>query len=273
LGNVIRPNYHSWNGGWRRFAILDKLIILGVVHGQQSCIEEARRVIEAERPEIVAVELPPNFPGTTVEDLGAVIDRISDNYRKVFNVLKSLGLPGKYAGKLEDLSIGLAMQGFEFLAAIEAAQKVKARVEFIDMRRDRIFREFMAETMANLFQKPVEVFPGMTLPIMKLPGFAAVTKIIASTLSEWQETFNTLASIYGQKEYKALLKEIQPYLKKMDDNPMFRDILIDQRNRYMSDKLIAMLRSSKGKIVLVTGFGHVDGIKDLISERLGTNAG
>jgi pheromone shutdown protein TraB len=243
------------------------------VHGQPACIDEARRVIEAERPEIVAIELPPNFPGTTVEDLGGAIDRITTNYRKFFTVLKSIGLPSKYADKLEDLSIGLAMQGFEFLAAIEAAQKVNARVEFIDMRRDRIFREFMAETMANLFQKPIEVFPGITLPIMKLPGFSAVTKVISSTLAEWQETFNTLTSIYGQKEYKALLKEIQPYLKKMDENPMFRDILIDQRNRFMSEKLIAMLNACKGKIVLVTGFGHVDGIKNIIAERLGDNAG
>ncbi len=230
-------------------------------------------MIEEQRPEIVAIELPPNFPGTTVEDLDGAIERISTNYRKFFNVLKTIGLPDKYASKLEDLSIGLAMQGFEFLAAIEAAQKVNARVEFIDMRRDRIFREFMAETMANLFQKPVEVFPGFTLPIMKFPGFTAVTKIIASTLAEWQETFNTLTSIYGQKEYRALLKEIQPYLQKMDENPMFRDILVDQRNRYMSEKLIAMLQASKGKIVLVTGFGHVDGIKNLIAERVGTGAG
>lgn len=230
-------------------------------------------MIEEQRPEIVAIELPPNFPGTTVEDLDGAIDRISTNYRQFFNILKSLGLPDKYADKLEDLSIGLAMQGFEFLAAIEAAKKVNARIEFIDMRRDRIFREFMAETMANLFQKPVEVFPGFTLPIMKFPGFSAVTKIIASTLSEWQETFNTLTTIYGQKEYRALLKEIQPYLQKMDENPMFRDILIDQRNRYMGEKLIPMLKACKGKIVLVTGFGHVDGIKNLIAERLGTSAG
>ncbi len=230
-------------------------------------------MIDAERPEIVAIELPPNLPGTTVEDLDGAMERISSNYRNFFNLLKSLGLPAKYADKLEDLSIGLAMQGFEFLVAIESAKKVNARVEFIDMRRDRVFREFMAETMANLFQKPVEVFPGITLPVVKLPGFAAVTEIIASTVSEWRDTFNTLTNIYGQKEYKALLKEIQPYLKKMDENPMFRDILIDQRNRFMSDKLIAMLKASKGKIVLVTGFGHVDGIKKLIAERLGTRAG
>lgn len=230
-------------------------------------------MIEAERPEIVAIELPPNLPGTTVEDLDGAMDRISANYRNFFNVLKSLGLPAKYANKLEDLSIGLAMQGFEFLAAIEAAERVHARVEFIDMRRDRIFREFMAETMANLFQKPVEVFPGITLPVVKLPGFAAVMEIITSTISEWQDTFTTLANIYSQKEYKALLKEIQPYLKKMDENPVFRDILVDQRNRFMGEKLIGMLRSTKGKIVLVTGFGHVEGIKKIIAERLGTHAG
>ncbi|MEX2680030.1 MAG: TraB domain-containing protein [Candidatus Sigynarchaeota archaeon] len=247
--------------------------MLGVVHGQQSCIEEVRRVIEAERPLIVAIELPPNLPGTTVENLDDVMDRISSNYRNFFNLLKSLGLPSKYADKLEDLSIGLAMQGFEFLAAIEAAKKVNARVEFIDMRRERIFREFMAETMANLFQKPVEIFPGFTLPVMTLPGFSAITKVIASTLSEWQETFNTLTSIYGQKEYKALLKVIQPYLKKMDENPVFKDILVDQRNRYMAEKLVAMLKASSGKIVLVTGFGHVEGIKKIIAENLESDAG
>ncbi|HME53872.1 MAG TPA: TraB/GumN family protein [Candidatus Lokiarchaeia archaeon] len=250
-------------------AILERLIILGVVHGQQSCIDETKRVIETEEPEIVAIELPPNFPGSTVGNIDDAIERVSSNYHSFFEALKSLGLPEKYAGKLEDLSIGLALEGFEFLAAVETAKKIGARVEFIDMKRDKIFREFMAETMANFFEKPLEFVPGLTFPKGGIPGLSTISKIVTSVLGEWQEMFNMLTSIYSQKDYKRLLRDIQPFLKRMDENPVFRDVLVDHRNRFMADKLLDLLNTSTGTVILVTGFGHVDGIKQVLSERTG----
>jgi len=249
--------------------ILERLIILGVVHGQQSCIDETRSVIEAEQPEVVAIELPPNFPGSTVGNIEDAMERVSSNYHVFFQALKSLGLPEKYAGKLEDLSIGLSLEGFEFLAAIEMAQKIGARVEFIDMKRDKIFREFMAETMANFFEKPLDLFPGLSIPKGLVDGISTISKIVTSALGEWRDTFNILTSIYSQKNYKRLIQDIQPFLKKMDENPIFRDVLVDHRNRFMAEKLIDLLNSSTGKVILVTGFGHVEGITQILSERLG----
>nr|MDO8112125.1 TraB/GumN family protein [Candidatus Sigynarchaeota archaeon] len=252
--------------------IIERLVIVGVVHGQQSCIDEVRRAIEEQRPEVVAIELPPNFPGSTVGEIDDAMQRISSNYRTFFNTVKSIGLPGKYADKLEDLALGLALQGFEFLAAIESAKNIGARVEFIDMKRDKIFREFMAETMANLFEKPVELFPGFSLPPVRLPGFSTISQIIASTLGEWRDMFNMLSTIYAQKDYKVLLRMIEPYLKKMDENPVLRDVLVEHRNRFMAEKLLDLLKSSTGKVLLVTGFGHVDGIKQILNEQLGNHA-
>ena len=250
-------------------SVLERLIILGVVHGQQSCIDEAKRVIEEEQPEIVAIELPPNFPGSTMGNINEAMERVSSNYHAFFQALASLGLPEKYTGKLEDMAIGLSLEGYEFLAAIETANKVGARVEFIDMKRDKVFREFMAETMASFFEKPFEFFPGLSIAKNGFPGFSTISKIVTSVLGEWQDTFNMLTSIYSQKNYKQLIRDIQPFLKKMDENPAFREVLVDHRNRYMADKLVELLTGSTGKVILVTGFGHVDGIKQLVSEQLG----
>ena len=254
-------------------AILERLIILGVVHGQQSCIDEAKRVIEEEQPEVVAIELPPNFPVSTVGKIDGAIDRVSSNYHSFFEALKSLGLSEKYAGMLEDLAIGLSLEGYEFLAAVETAKKVGARVEFIDMKRDKIFREFMAETMANFFEKPLELFPGLTLPKGGIPGLSTISKIVTSALGEWRDTFNMLTSIYSQKDYKRLIRDIQPFLKKMDENPILGDVLVDHRNRFMAEKLVDLLNTSTGTVVLVTGFGHVDGINQILRERLGEDEG
>jgi pheromone shutdown protein TraB len=250
-------------------AILERLIILGVVHGQQSCIDEAKRVIESEVPEVVAIELPPNFPGSTMGKIDDAIERVSNNYHSFFQVLTSIGLPEKYAGMFEDLAIGLSLEGYEFLAAVETAKNVGARVEFIDMKRDKIFREFMAETMENFFSKPMELFPGLSLPKGIVPGLSMISNIVTSVLGEWRDTFNMLTSIYSQKDYKRLIRDIQPFLKKMDENPILRDVLVDHRNRFMAEKLVDLLNTSTGKVVLVTGFGHVDGIQQILRERYG----
>lgn len=249
-------------------AILERLIILGVVHGQQSCIDEAKRVIEAELPEIVAIELPLNFPGSTVDNIDDAMDRVARNYHAFFQALTSIGLPEKYAGKLEDLAIGLSLEGYEFLVAMEMAKKVGARVEFIDMKRDKLFREFMAETIANFFEKPINIFPGLSLPKGIVPGLSTISKIVTSMLGEWRDTFNMLTSIYSQKNYKRLIQDIAPFLKKMEENPVLRDVLVDHRNRFMAEKLLDLLQESTGTVILVTGFGHVDGIKQILNERL-----
>jgi pheromone shutdown protein TraB len=250
----------------------ERIIIVGVVHGQQSCIEEVKRTIEQEAPEIVAIELPPNFVNvSTARDIEDQMHRVSTNYHNVFSFLKSMGLQ---LDQLEDVAVGLSLQGFEFLEAIQVARDIGARVEFIDMTRDKLFWEYLRETFENGLNRQqgdargIEILPGIRLPAIKFPGLTAIASSFVQVLGEWRSTLDTLTAIYGEKDYRALSKVIQPLLSQVDENPAFKDILVEYRNRYMVDHLVNLLDQTDGKIVLVTGFGHVDGIRALLDERL-----
>ena len=248
-----------------------------MVHGQKSCIDEARDTISAIKPEIVAIELPPHFPGKKIKNIDKEIEKISSNYHKFFDVLQELGLSESYSDQLEDLAIGLSLQGYEFLYAIETANKVGARVEFIDMSRDKIFWEFIKQTYENIIhtqqvksQNGTEfmIFPGLSVSIPKIPPLTTITKTVFQMFGDWKNTFNSLIKIYGEKDYRKLIENVMPLINSMEGNPVLTDILIENRNRYMVDNILSLLEDSAGEIVIVTGFGHVEGIKSLLKNKL-----
>jgi pheromone shutdown protein TraB len=256
----------------------ERVIIVGVVHGQRSCIEEVKRVIEQEAPSIVAIELPPNFVNiSTARDIEDQMHRVSANYHRVFSVLKSMGFQEHDVDRLEDLAVGISLQGYEFLEAIQAAKDIGAQVKFIDMSRDRLFWEYLRETFENGLNRQqqgdargIEIFPGIRLPAIKVPGLTAIASSFIQVLGEWRSTLDTLTAIYSEKDYRTLSKVIQPLLSQVDENPAFKEILVEYRNRYMVDHLVNLLGQTDGKILLVTGFGHVEGIRELLDQRLGS---
>ncbi|MHA1680647.1 MAG: TraB/GumN family protein [Promethearchaeota archaeon] len=257
------------------------------MHGQIACIDEARRVIEELRPEVVAIELPPTFKDTGMKDLDERIRVISESYHEFFTALEALGLPKHHSGGIEKIALGLSLQGVEFLAAIEAARKVKARVEFIDVARDKIFWEFARKILENLFPPPlmgggsggggshggdkVEIFPGVSISRMELFSLDEVSNFIKFAVDDWRELWNQMVRIYSADNYETLLDDILPLMRKMQESPAFKEVVVEYRNRFMARKLVKLLSETTGKIVLITGFGHVDGIKELISKTTAGN--
>ncbi|MBD3188072.1 hypothetical protein GF325_14645 [Candidatus Bathyarchaeota archaeon] len=254
--------------------ILGRIIIIGVVHGQKSCIEETRRVIESEKPEIVAIELPPTFNQLQVNGLQARVDLLSSRIHSFFQALESLGLPSESSENLEAIAVGLALQGTEFLAAIEAAQTVNAKVEFIDMARDKLFLEFAKKIMNDIFSSrgnkgdKIEILPGLFIPKIKLFSLDEVSNFFNYALDDWRETWNELVRVYTEDSYEHLIKDISRLVKKMNESAIFKEILVEHRNIFMVERLEELLGKTTGKIVLVTGFGHVEGIISLLRETL-----
>lgn len=235
---------------------LDRVVIVGVVHGQQSCIDEVRRVISERRPDVVAIELPPATSDAKPEDLEETKARIELSHGTFFRVLEGIGFSG--AADLRPLALGLAMQGFEFLAGIEAAHQVGARIEFIDMARDRLFWDLLKDLPA---------------PGMRMPSFKAIATGIGRFLEEWKQLLDALVQIYAEHDYKALASKIGPLLETLDKNTLFKDVLVDQRNRYMASKIAALIAGTPGTIVVLTGFGHVEGLTRELAAMLATNGG
>nr|MDO8119161.1 hypothetical protein [Candidatus Sigynarchaeota archaeon] len=203
--------------------ISDRLVFIGVVHGQRACIEEARRAIERERPDIVAIELPPqgisdklnNINGTLNDE----INKITARYSQFFNILKQVGMPLGPARRLEEVVLGLAMQGFEFQSAIEAAKKIGARIEFIDMSRDKIFWEFIKGTIDNLLRLKARG-NNMLIPSSVPKMFKGITDFFAGIAGDWENAFQDLIKIYSQPNYKDLVKDVGPLLNDVERNPV-----------------------------------------------------
>ncbi|MFX0102912.1 MAG: TraB/GumN family protein [Candidatus Hodarchaeota archaeon] len=256
----------------------ERLVIVGVVHGQKSCIEEIESVIEREKPEIVAIELPPTFQDASLKGLDAYINSFTMNYKQLFENLELMGLPREYSSGLEAVALGLSLQGVEFLAAIKAARKNQARVEFIDVARDKLFWKLLVETLKEMTREgqqvispidsEIEIFPGFNLPSFKIPTLKGISTVIFNTLNEWKKSLNDLMNIYSEPDYENLIKKISPIVDKMNEYPVFKEILVEYRNKFMATKLIELLKSSLGKIVFITGYGHVAGIRGLVKKEL-----
>ncbi len=260
--------------------ISDRLVIIGVVHGQRACIEEARSAIERERPEAVAIELPPQGISDKFNDIDGTIDdeinRITKQYGQFFDVLKQAGMPHGPARRLEEVALGLAMQGFEFQGAIEAARKIGARIEFIDIARDKLFWEFIKETFENLLHAKMggasmEKLHNMLVPSAFPNFFKAISDFFSGIAGDWEKSFHSLIKIYSQPDYMKLAKEIVPLMRDIEKSPVLNDVLVHHRNRFMADQLLMLLKETTGKIVVITGFGHVEGLISLVDEK-NTNA-
>lgn len=256
----------------------ERLIIIGVVHGQQSCMDEIDETVGREKPEIVAVELPPSFQDANLDEAGNYIDSITNGYKQLFENLELMGLSKEYSSGLEAVALGLSLQGVEFLHAIKAAERANARVEFIDIERDKLFWKLVIGTLKNLTRTPketkpalhseIEIFPGFNLPSFKIPTLEGISQIIINTINDWKKSLKDLMKIYSESDYPSLVKKLTPIMNNMNEYPGFKGILVDYRDEYMAKKLIDLLKHVKGKIVFVTGYGHVEGVKKRVKKGL-----
>ncbi|MHA1792584.1 MAG: TraB domain-containing protein [Promethearchaeota archaeon] len=247
---------------------LDRVEIVGVVHGQESCIREVKSIIITNKPEVVAIELPPTFNDEHLVDLDQKINKISALYQALFNALASLGIQEKYAKGMESIALGLSLQGVEFLVAIKTAKEVGAKVEFIDIRRDALFWDFFKTYVQHSLSSKKEEKARFNMPGLKNFSFQSIKNFVMEFIDDFKSTWNELLTIYGENDYEKLIHDIIPALKQINDNPFLKETLIEHRNEYMAEKIKNIMNTYSGKIVVITGFGHVDGIKQLLKEKL-----
>jgi pheromone shutdown protein TraB len=130
--------------------------------------------------------------------------------------------------------------GSEMIAAVDAAKEVGARVAFIDMESDLVFKRIMEEMT---FEEKVKFAVSLFL------GFFVRKKDVERELERFQMDSSTdLMSTFG-KEF-----------------PSIKRVLIDERNQYMA-AIIRELGKTHERIVVVIGDGHVKGIQALIKDN------
>jgi pheromone shutdown-related protein TraB len=215
-----------------------EIILVGTAHVSKKSRDEVAEIIKTEKPDIVAIELDANryhalknkesWQNTEIKQV------IKDGQTYLF--LSSLILSNiqKKIGK--DLGIE---PGAEMLSAIEAAEKYKSKLVFLD--RD------VQITLKRAFNS------------MSLIEKARVVKSLF---------FDTLSADIDE-EFVEKLKEGEGLADAMEElartAPSVKRILVDERDIYMA----GMLQKIQGKkIVAVVGAGHVEGMKRALPHRI-----
>jgi len=122
--------------------------------------------------------------------------------------------------------------GDEMLAAVEAANEVGAKVALIDMDAASVFARLWKRMS---FKEKLHLMGGA------LVGLIASKERVEKELDRYEESSDQYMELLGQ------------------GFPSIKEVLIDDRNRFMVGKL-SEIAAQHGNIVAVVGDGHVPGI-------------
>jgi len=209
-----------------------EITLLGTAHVSKESVALVKTVIEQENPDTVAVELcPSRFETIKQKDQWREMDIIKViREKKAFLLLANLMLASfqkRIAAKLD------IKPGAEMIQAIESGEAAGADIHLAD-RDIRITLSRTWRTM-GLWSKVKLLF-----------------QLILS-LGEVEDIGEEdIENMKKQDVLESLLAELGQAM------PVVKDILIDERDRYLCEKI----RSAPGrKVVAVVGAGHVPGIK------------
>jgi len=219
------PNVH------RRHAEDKEIILVGTAHVSRESAELVRRVIEAEKPDTVCVELcASRYQAIRQQDQWREMDIVKVvREKKAFLLLSNLMLAAFQKRIAQKLDV---VPGQEMLAAMETADAVDARIHLAD--------------------RDIRVTLSRTWRIM---GFRDKMKVLFQLILSMGDLGDiSEADVERMKEQdilESLLADVGRSL------PVLKSILIDERDQYLTHRI----RTAPGaKIVAVVGAGHVPGI-------------
>jgi len=209
-----------------------KITLIGTAHVSKESAELVKTVIEDERPDTVCVELcESRYQAIRQKERWRntnIVKVIKE--KKAFLLLSNLMLASfqkRIAKKLD------VVPGQEMIAALESAEVVAAGTHLAD----RDIRVTLSRTWRTMsFWDKMKLFFQL---LMSMGGVDEISEEDVEKMKQ-QDVLETLLSEVGQQM------------------PVLRDILIDERDQYLAEKI----RSAPGeRIVAVVGAGHVPGIK------------
>lgn len=213
----------SWDG--RQF------VLVGTAHVSKESVELVREVVEEERPDTVCVELcDSRYQSLRQNARWKEMDIVKViREKKSFLLLSNLLLASFQKRIAEKLDV---QPGQEMIQAVESAEAVGARVEMAD----RDIRVTLSRTWRHM-----GLWAKIKLAFQLLTSLGEVEEIDAETVEQLKQ----------QDVLESVLSEVGRSM------PVVRRILIDERDRYLSQKI----RNAPGaKVVAVVGAGHLGGI-------------
>jgi pheromone shutdown-related protein TraB len=217
-----------------------EFILIGTAHVSQGSIDEVRRVIGGERPDMVCVELDEGRYASMVQ---------KENWEKLdvikvfkegrgFLLMANLVLSGFQRRMGNELGV---KPGEEMKAALETAEELGIPHSLCDREIQVTLRR--AWGRCGLWSK------------CKL-----LASLLASAFSTEKLNPAEIENLKKRGELDGMMKELAEYL------PRVKETLIDERDRYLGAKIWRNSADAK-RVVAVVGAGHLAGIKGCL-ERM-----
>lgn len=224
----------------------EDIIIIGSSHIARQSLEEVEQTIVKEKPDFVALELDSKRFAGLISGHRASLS---------FADIKRLGLKGflfNLIGGWVERKLGKLVgvkPGSEMLVGFKAAKKVGATIALIDqdiyVTMKRFSKAFNWREKWHLLR---DIFLSLIFRKRELRKIG-LEKI-------------DLTKVPPKKLIDKLVKRIKK------DYPGVYRVLIDERNKYMADRLMQLqFRNSGKRIVAVVGAGHEKGIKELLKKK------
>jgi pheromone shutdown-related protein TraB len=215
--------------------------LIGTAHVSRESIEEVRKIIIEEKPDMVCVELDQaRYNSITQNDNWEKLN-LSKVFKegKGFLLIVNLVLAGFQRRLGNELGV---KPGEEMKAAIETAKEAGIPYSLCDREVHTTLRRAWARC-----------------------GFWSKSKLLASLLAsaftKEKLSEQEIENLKNRNELDGMMKELSDYL------PAVKDVLIDERDRYLASKIwtsMPLEESAEGnspkKIAAVVGAGHVTGM-------------
>lgn len=215
-----------------RLTVGDKRIALvGTAHVSHRSTELVRRVIEAERPETVCVELcPSRYQSIRQQDQWREMDILKViKEKKAFLLLANLMLASFQKRIAQKLNV---RPGEEMIAAIETGEAIGAEIHLAD----RDIRATLSRTW-------------------RVMSFWDKMKILSQLIMSLGQIEDISEEDIERMKEKDMLEAILDDVGK--SMPTVKKILLDERDEFLAQKI----KTAPGRnIVAVVGAGHVPGI-------------
>jgi len=209
-----------------------EIILVGTAHVSKDSVNLVKAVIDVERPDTVCVELcPSRYQSIRQRDRWQDMNIIKVvKEKKAFLLLSNLLLASFQKKIAEKLDI---KPGEEMIRAIETGEAVGAKIYLAD----RDIRITLSRTW-----RAMRLWDKLKILFQLVLSFGQLDEITEQDIEKMKQ----------EDMLETLLADIGKSL------PVLRDILIDERDRYLVHKI----RTAPGKkVVAVVGAGHVPGIK------------
>lgn len=219
------------------------LTIIGTSHISKQSIQEIKKAILEEKPDIVAVELDIQRAAALFHD-----EKRSMSPMQIFRIgVKGFLFVkiGQYVQKKLGNMVGVS-PGSEMKMAIKMAKKEKLEIALIDQPIQITLRKFSrALGWKEKWTFFMDFVKGIVSPKKQLRELGL-------------EKFD-LTKVPEKKVIEKMMKQMKSRY------PSIYKTLVEDRNRYMVKKLVQIAREKPGKKVLaVVGAGHKDGMEELL---------